>query len=448
MKKLKELRESFAAKQKELRDLQLLAETEKRDFSADEETKATTLLSEIQELRTKIDLAEKLEANEKEIAERQHRQGKRDADGGMPKEVRQYDFNKALRSAGTGRIEGLELEMHQEGLAELRAAGITPKSEEGLIIPMVVLSKRKAFNSSESRAMTVTGGDPAGVEGGYSVPTEVGTFVDYLRDALVLPELGASLMTGLTGDIEYPAGNADAVASWEGEITDLNESNPTMVQYKLSPKRLGTFVDVSNMLLLQSSMDVQLEVMRMLMDASAIAWQRAAINGDGNGKPLGILSTPGIGSVVGGTNGAAPSYSKFVDLETAVDANNALLGNLAYLINSKTRGYAKRTPIESGDATRIWDRNNPQAPINDHRVGVTNLVPSNLTKGTANGVCSAIIFGDFSKLKLGQWGGMEVIPDRYTQATKGLTRMIINSYVDGRVVRPKSFAAMLDALTA
>lgn len=447
MKKLKELRESFAAKQKELRDLQLLAETEKRDFSADEENKANALISDINELRAKIDLAEKLEANEKEIAERQQRQGKRDADGGAPKEVRNYSFTKALRSASTGKLEGLELEMHQEGIKELRDAGVSLHDDRGIIIPMAVLRNRPA-EGAEKRDMTVTGGSPAGVEGGYSVATEVGSLVEYLRNRLVLPGLGARLLTDLVGNIAFPVGNADAAAAWETETGDLDESNPTMTQITLKPNRLGTFVDVSNQLLLQSSIDVQNMVIRMLLDAVAQAWQTAAINGDGSGKPLGILQTVGIGSVVGGTNGAVPTWAKTVELETKVAIQNADFGRLAYLTNNAVRGYWKSAAVEAGSAERIWDRLSPNTPVNNYPVGVTGSVPGNLTKGSASGICSAIIFGNFDHLALGQWGGMQVLPNPYTKGKSGITEMIINSFVDARVLQPKSFAAMVDALTA
>lgn len=448
MKKLKELRESFAAKQKELRDLQQLAETEKRDFSAEEQTKAEALLGEIKELRSKIALAEELEANEKEIAERQARQGRRGASDGLPKEVRNYDFNKALRMAASGNLEGLELEMHQEGLKEMRDAKVSIESEDrGIIIPLAVLRAR-GNEGAEKRDMTVGGGSPAGVEGGYTVATEVGTLVDYLRNRLVLPGLGARLLTGLVGNISFPVGNADAAATWETETGDADESNPTMTQITLKPNRLGTFVDVSNQLLLQSSIDVQNLVVRMLLDAVAQAWQTAAINGDGSGKPLGILQTSGIGSVVGGTNGANPTWAKVIELETAVAVANADFGRLAYLTNNKVRGYWKSAAIESGSAERIWDRMSPNTPVNNYGVGVTGSVPGNLTKGTASSICSAIIFGNFDHLALGQWGGMQVLPNPYTKGKNGITEMIINSYVDARVLQPKSFAAMLDALTA
>jgi HK97 family phage major capsid protein len=445
MKKLKELRESFAAKQKELRDLQLLAETEKRDWSEAEETKANDLLAEIEGLRSKIATAEKLEANEKEIAERQARAGNTAPNGGVPKEIRKYNFLKALRSAASGRLEGLELEMHQEGINELRAAKVDYE-DNGLIIPMVVLRNRGA-EGAERRDMTATGGNPVGVEGGYTVAQEVGDFVEYLRQAIVLPGLGARFLTGLSGNIGFPVGNADAAAVWETETSELDESNPTMSQIILKPNRLGTFVDVSQQLLLQSSEDVQNMVVRMLLSAVARQWQIAAINGDGTGKPLGILQTVGIGSVVGGTNGAAPNWARTVELETKVAVENADFGTLAYLTNTKVRGYWKTAAIEAGSAERIWDRQSPATPVNNYNVGITNAVPGNLTKGSASAICSAIIFGNFDHLVMGQWGGMQVLPNPYTKAKNGLVEMIINSYVDARVLQPKSFAAMVDALT-
>lgn len=445
MKKLKELRESFAAKQKELRDLQLLAETEKRDFSAEEETKANDLLTEINELRSKIALAEQLEANEKEMAERNARQPKPGNDGGIPKEVRQYNFLKAIRGARTGKHEGLEAEMHQEGVKEMRDAKIDFE-DTGVIIPMAVL-RHRGHEGAERRGMTATGGSPVGTEGGYTVAQEVGSFVDYLRQAIVLPGLGARFLTGLSGNIGFPVGNADAAAVWETETTELDESNPTMSQIVLKPNRLGTFVDVSQQLLLQSSIDVQNLVVQMLLSAVARQWQTAAINGDGNGKPLGILQTNGIGSVVGGTNGAAANWAKVVELETKVAVENADFGTLAYLTNTKVRGSWKTQSIEAGSAERIWDRLTPATPVNNYNVGITNAVPGNLTKGSASAICSAIIFGNFDHLVMGQWGGMQVLPNPYTKAKNGLVEMIINSYVDARVLQPKSFSAMLDALT-
>jgi hypothetical protein len=79
----------------------------------------------------------------------------------------------------------------------------------------------------------------------------------------------------------------------------------------------------------------------------------------------------------------------------------------------------------------------------------SNNVPSNLDKGDAEGICSALIFGNWADILIGQFGaGTDIIVDRFSKATTGITRIVANSYVDVAVRRAASFAAMKDALTA
>lgn len=438
-KSLKELRELLAAKQNELRGLKELQDTENRDFTKEEDQKVTGLLDEIDGLMASIRTAERLEENSKRIAEERAKKD-RSSNDELPREIRQYSVLKAIRSSMEGRLEGLELEMHQEGIEELRKAGASPEGR-GVIIPAAVLRARPAF--AENRDMTVTGGT-SGDQGGVTVATEIGTFIDYLRNQSILRQAGAQVLTNLTGNIDFPIGVTDATVTWEGE-TDANaESNPTMSKRSISPKRLGTFIDVSRQLLLQSSSDVEALVIRMLLDNVVLGWESAAINGDGSGKPLGILGTSGIGSVVGGTNGGEINWTRTVALETAVRVANAAAARMAYITNEKVRGYWKTTPKVSSTAGMIWSDVNNEAPVNNYPVLTSGLIPSTLTKGSSSSVCSAAIFGDFSKLLLAQWGGLEVFPDPYSRSKEGLVVMLSNAYVDSLVLQPKSFAAMVD----
>jgi hypothetical protein len=70
------------------------------------------------------------------------------------------------------------------------------------------------------------------------------------------------------------------------------------------------------------------------------------------------------------------------------------------------------------------------------------------TKGSSGAVCSEIIFGNFADLVIALWGGIEFMINPYSLDTTGLTRINAAVYYDGGVVRPVSFAAMLDALAA
>ena len=80
-------------------------------------------------------------------------------------------------------------------------------------------------------------------------------------------------------------------------------------------------------------------------------------------------------------------------------------------------------------------------------MGITTHVPSDLTKGSTSGTCSAIIFGDFSQLMLAFWSSPDVLVDPYTGGSAGNTRVIVLQDVDVAVRHAQSFAACLDYTT-
>ena len=149
-----------------------------------------------------------------------------------------------------------------------------------------------------------------------------------------------------------------------------------------------------------------------------------------------------IVAVAGGTNGAAPSYANLIALETEVAQDNADIGRVAYMTNTKVRGKLKSTVIGT-DQRMVWSDGG--APINGYPVWITNQVSSGLTKGSSSGVCSAIFFGNWGDLLVGMWGGLDILVDPYTASTTGTVRVIALQDVDVAVRHAESFAAMLDA---
>ncbi len=83
-------------------------------------------------------------------------------------------------------------------------------------------------------------------------------------------------------------------------------------------------------------------------------------------------------------------------------------------------------------------------------VQVTNLVPANLTKGSSSGVCSALIFGNWSDLLLGYWSELDVLVNPYeaTAYSKGNVQIRAMATMDVQVRQPASFAAIKDLTTA
>jgi len=105
----------------------------------------------------------------------------------------------------------------------------------------------------------------------------------------------------------------------------------------------------------------------------------------------------------------------------------------------------KQTEKVASTAQFIWSEG---GEMNGYESMVTNQVPSNLTKGTSAGVCSAIIYGNFADYLIGMWGGLDLTVDPFTGSTSGTVRVVALQDVDMAARHGESFAAMQDALTA
>lgn len=271
------------------------------------------------------------------------------------------------------------------------------------------------------------------------------SFIDLLRNRMQVANLGATMLDGLVGNVAIPSQSAGASTYWVTEGTAVTESEATFGQVTLSPKTVGMFTDYSRRTLLQTTPAIEALVRADLAAGIAVEIDRAALHGSASGgQPRGIAATPGIGSVAGGTNGAAPTYLHMIALEEAVAVANADVGSMAFLTNAKMRAQLRGTQqFASTNGVPVWGADNT---VLGYRAAVSNNVSSTLTKGTSTGVCSAIFFGNWSELLLGMWGGLDLILDPSALATSGGRRLVALQDVDVAVRRAVSFAAMLDAL--
>ena len=73
-------------------------------------------------------------------------------------------------------------------------------------------------------------------------------------------------------------------------------------------------------------------------------------------------------------------------------------------------------------------------------------MPSNFTKGSSSSL-SALIFGNWSDLLIGEWGTVDLLVDPYTNADSGQVRVVTFSFVDIAVRHAQSFAAVSDIVT-
>lgn len=350
--------------------------------------------------------------------------------GMTKKEIKRYSFGRALSAAITGdwREAGLEREC-SEAMSK-----ILGRSPEGFYLPPEAF--HRDFNVG------------TGSEAGNLVATDLRTdlYVDVLRNNLVMAKLGARVLTGLTSSVDMPR---KATASTIGTVTEIgsaSESGPTTAKVTLSPKRQSTYVEVSKQAILQASMSLEAMIRDDLLAGVAVQIEDQCINGTGTAPQMtGIRYTSNVSTVTSGTNGAAPAWSHFVDLESACANANAEPDMVSgYLINTRTRGKLKQTQFAT-NLPFIW-QNGPQ-PINGYRAAVSNNMKANLTKGTSSTVCSSAIFGsDWSMATIGLFGAPDITVDPYTKADTGQVKITLNQFADFGVRQPKAFATIDDLL--
>lgn len=407
-----------------------------RDFTPEEEKRFDELQSQWESLNPII---ERLEIAEKRALMNAAAQARMSFEEKEKRELGEYSLKRALQFALKGQTpDGLEGEMHQEAEKEARNSGT---SLMGLGIPDVAIRAM-----TERRAMTATGTtSTAGDQGGMLVPTVTSGLLMALRPLLVLNQLGANFMGNLVGNYDFVRGTS-TIAAWEGENTDADETGVATSKITMSPKRLAAKTIISKQLMVQTPENIENMVWNDMLRAVAQTVESAAINGTGlNNQPEGILNNDYINTVVGGASGATPTWDHLVALEKEIAIDNALMGRLAYLTNHKVKAALKTTKIDSGSGLFVWPQNANE--LNGYPVGVSNLVPSTLSKGSNNGNLSAILFGDFSELKIGQWGGVDVTIDPYTLAGKNQLKITTNSLWDVALVFPEKFAAIVDVNT-
>jgi HK97 family phage major capsid protein len=352
------------------------------------------------------------------------------------RDLDKFSFTRfILANLPNGKLEGIEKEMVEEGKLE------NPGVSAGQILSFKAMAAgRGAYRNDLTAGTSGSGSQVVATE-------DQRPLVDLLFENMPLMAAGATLVTNLRGNLPIPKFTRTVTRATEkAETAAGTEFTPATSMLTMTPKRVPAFIDVTKSFLLQAR-GVENILRDFLARELAARWEAQAIGGDGTGSNmLGILNTPGIGSVVGGTNGLAATWDKIVDLESSVTVANDI--GRRYLINSATRRRLKKTArnLNANDGSSVFG-DTLEASLNGYPALVSDLVPSNLTKGTSAGVCSAIIHGDFRDLLLAQWGGVQFLIDPYTQDLAGIVRISAALFVDAAIKRPESFSAMQDALT-
>ncbi len=342
------------------------------------------------------------------------------------KDIRKYSIRNAIlkkaeSQQGIGKFDGIELEMHQEAVREGVASGQTVT---GLGIPSLILQQRADLKATVDAA------------GGYTVATDTVGFIDTLKNTMATIKAGAKMMSGLVGDVTIPRLATDSVATWRTEGGVAKQSDPTFEALTLTPHRLTTYTEYTMQLLRQSSLDIDQIVQNTLFYSIANALETAGLEGSGTSQvPAGILNAGVNDATHGSTAATLASYLNIVNMEKMIAVDNALVAKMAYIMKTSAAAKLKTTPkVSSTDSVHIWE-NDPLLG------GVVNGYPALVTNVYTD---DTIIFGDWTALNYGQWGGLDLLVNPYSLDTYATVRVIIAGYFDVGLTHVESFSRIDD----
>jgi len=303
------------------------------------------------------------------------------------------------------------------GKQQLTAAGCSPQGN--LVIPY------------EVRADILAGTPTAGQE---IVAEDKMKILPPLVDKLLFGQLGCTFLPGLKGTVSIPSYAGTAVA-WKTEVAAAVDGGGAFAEVTMSPLRVTGFIDVSKTFLAQDSVGAEQLLMDNIVNAVARHIEKTVF-----GIAIGVAGTqPGsFGYTLDVANanteaGIVPSWASILTMESNVAAANALEGKLAYVTNPAGRKILKTIEIPTNTGVHLCEDN----IVNGYPLFASNSVST--AAGTA-GTDELLIFGDWSQLLIGQWGGYDVLVDPYSLATTNQVRIVVNAYVDVKSKRGTSGA--------
>jgi len=391
MRNSKVIREEIGEVKVALDALENLVSEENRDFSEDEKVSFDTNMERLTELVDELPKVEKEEEIRMKAANL----------GGSPvvteskeeKEiVREFSFGKAVRAAFGGKLDGVELEMAQEGQKEMTAIG---RSANGVVIPSMILNRA-----------VITENGTSGIE--------TQSFVDAVYANTILDDLGVTRVTSTT-DQRIPILGA-VTTQWEGETDAAADGGSAMSKKDLAPKRLASFVDFSKQAAMQSNESLESALRNSIAQAVGAKVEYALFTDDssnGSYDYLGNGKTPVTNANI---------TSLMMALVEEVQSNNHNRGNLGFAISNDLFSEVYTAAQVSGVNPLI---------INEAIMGVKAMFSNQIADITN----PAVYYGDFSKVQICQFGGVEILVDPYTQAVSGTNRLILNSYWDAALVQ-------------
>ena len=273
-------------------------------------------------------------------------------------------------------------------------------------------------------------------EGGFTVPDEFEKkLVEALEENNIFRTL-ANIIQTTSGDRKIPIVASHGSAAWVDEEGAYSESDDAFAQITLGAYKLGTMMKVSDELLNDSVFDLENYLSGEFARRIGNAEEDAFINGDGVGKPTGILAAKG-GADIGVTTSSGTAFTAYDLINLYHSLLTPYRKKAVWLMNDSTVQFIRK--LKDSNGQYLWQPSLVAGTPNTI-LGCPVMVSRYMPEiGAGN---KAVAFGDFSYFWIADRQGRSFMRLNELFAAHGQVGFRGSQRVDGKLILPEAIKVM------
>lgn len=266
--------------------------------------------------------------------------------------------------------------------------------------------------------------------GGYLVPEEYDRrLIDGLEEENIVRKLATKITTSGLHKINIAA--TKPAALWVEEGGTLTFGDATFDQIALDAHKLHVAIKVTEELLYDSAFNIEGYIIDEFTKAISNSEEEAFLNGDGNGKPIGIFNKTKGGDISITSKSANISTDELIDLIYSL--KRPYRKKAAFILNDNSLSHIRK--LKDSNGVYLWQPAITQGEP-DRLLGYpvhTSAFVSEIKKDNL-----PIAFGDFSYYNIGDRGTRSFQELKELFAGNGMIGFLAKERVDGRLVLPEA----------
>lgn len=267
--------------------------------------------------------------------------------------------------------------------------------------------------------------------GGYLVPEEYDSrLIDTLTEENIMRKLGHTITT--SGEHKINIAATKPAAAWIDEGGALSFGDATFAQINLDAHKLHVAVKVTEELLYDNAFGLESYIIEQFGKALSNAEEDAFLNGDGVGKPLGLLSDKGGGEVAI-TTASATAITADEIINLVYSLKRSYRKNAKFIMNDQTIAALRK--LKDNNGAYLWQPSLQAGEVDrlfGYEVYTSPYVPI-IAAGKP-----VIAFGDFSYYNIGDRGTRSFAELKELYAGNGMVGFVAKERVDGKLILPEA----------